>query len=69
MADQGLLIPIMKDWAHEVRELGNEGTHPQPGTSGTEERDAKAVVEFLNFMMRVLYDLPNDIAQFRESKK
>ena len=32
LADKGLLLPIMKDWSHEVRELANEGTHPQPGS-------------------------------------
>ena len=69
LAAQGLLIPIMKDWAHEVRVLGNEGTHPQPGTDGTGQGDAVAVVEFLNFLMQVLYDLPHDIDQFRANKK
>ena len=69
LADKGLLIPIMKEWSHEVRELGNEGTHPQPGTTGTPESDARAVVEFLNFMMQVLIDLPHKIEKFREKKK
>ena len=69
LADQGLLIPIMKDWSHEVREIGNEGTHPQPGGTGTNEKDARAVVEFLNFMMKVLYDLPHSIEKFRQDKK
>lgn len=68
LTDKGSLIPIMKDWAHEVRELGNEGTHPQPGTTGTDEKDARDVVQFLRFMMQVLYDLPHEIGQFRERK-
>lgn len=68
LTEKGLLIPIMKDWAHEVRELGNEGTHPKPGTTGTEEKDARDVVEFLSFLMRVLYDLPHEIGQYRKRK-
>ena len=46
LATKGLILPIMREWAHEVRELANEGTHPQPGTVGTSQKDAKDVVEF-----------------------
>ena len=49
LAAKGLIIPIIQEWAHEVRKLANEGTHPQPGTTGTNEKDAKDVVEFLTF--------------------
>ena len=34
LSDKGILPPIMKDWAHEVRELGNESAHPTPGAQG-----------------------------------
>lgn len=68
LASRGLLIPTMQEWSHEVRELANEGTHPQPGTTGTAERDARDVVEFLSFLMQVLYDVPHSIEQFRERK-
>ncbi len=68
LADKGLILPVMKEWAHEVRELGNEGTHPKPGTKGTGEKDAKDVVEFLSFLMTVMYDLPKEIAEFRKRK-
>lgn len=69
LAAKGKLLPIMKEWAHEVRELANEGTHPQPGTTGTGEKDAKDVVEFLSFFMQVMYDLPHQIEQYRARKK
>ncbi len=68
LADKGLILPIMKDWSHEVRELANEGTHPQPGSTGTDEKDAKDVVEFLTFLMRVMHDLPKQIEDFRKRK-
>lgn len=68
LADGGLILPIMKDWSHEVRELANEGTHPQAGSTGTNEKDAKDVVEFLTFLMRVMYDLPKQIEDFRNRK-
>ena len=68
LADKGLILPIMKDWSHEVRELANEGTHPQPGSTGTNEKDAKDVVEFLTFLMRVMHDLPKQIEDFRKRR-
>ena len=68
LATKGLLLPIMKEWAHEVRELGNDGTHPQPGSSGTSEKDAKDVVEFLTFLMTVMYNVPKQITDYRKRK-
>jgi hypothetical protein len=69
LANKGLILPIMQEWAHEVRELGNDGTHPKPGSKGTSEKDAKDVVEFLTFMMTVMYDLPRQISEYRKRKK
>jgi hypothetical protein len=59
----------MKEWAHEVRVLANEGTHPKPGATGTPERDAKDVVEFPTFLTNVMYDVPHQIADYRARKK
>jgi hypothetical protein len=68
LARKGLILPIMQEWAHEVRELGNEGTHPQPSATITNEKDAKDVVEFLTFLMRVMYNLPKEIDDYRQRK-
>jgi hypothetical protein len=68
LAAKGLIVPVMREWAHEVRELGNEGTHPQPGSIGTNEKDAKDVVEFLTCLMTVMYNVPKQIADFRARK-
>lgn len=68
LASRGLILPIMKEWAHEVRELANEGTHPKPGTKGTSEKDAKDVVEFLSFLLTVMYTLPKQIEDYRKRK-
>jgi hypothetical protein len=68
LAAKGLILPKMKEFAHEVRVLANEGTHPQPGTKGTPERDAKDVVEFLSFLMIVMYNLPKQIDDYRKRK-
>jgi hypothetical protein len=68
LAAKGVLLPIMREWAHEVRLIANEGTHPKPGTAGTDEKDAKDVVEFLSFLMSVMYDLPKQIEDYRKRK-
>jgi hypothetical protein len=68
LANKGLILPIMKEWSHEVRVLANEGTHPKPGTKGTSEKDAKDVVEFLTFLMTVMYNLPKQIEDYRKRK-
>lgn len=63
-----MILPVMQEWAHEVRVLGNDSTHPKPGTTGTKEKDARDVVEFLSFLMKVIYNLPSEIEQFRKRK-
>jgi Domain of unknown function (DUF4145) len=68
LAQKGVLSPIMKDWSHEVRELGNEYAHPAPGAEGTHENDARDVVDFLGVLLTMLYDLPHQIEQYRARK-
>jgi hypothetical protein len=69
LADSGVLPPIMREWSHEVRELGNDAAHPVPGATGTTPNDAKDVVRFLDYLLRFLYSLPHEIKQYRERKK
>jgi hypothetical protein len=70
LATKGLLPPVMKDWSHEVRALGNDIAHSTPGSSeGTEPQDAKDVVEFLSILLTMLYDLPHKIEQYRARKE
>lgn len=69
IASKGLIPPIMKDWAHELRVLGNDAAHPTPGDAGTSEKDAKRVVRFLRVLLTLLQDLPEDIKQYRGMKK
>jgi hypothetical protein len=68
LAAKSLILPVMQEWAHEVRVLANEGTHPQPGSTGTNEKDAKDIVEFLTFLMSVVYTVPKQIEEYRKRK-
>jgi len=66
LAAKGLLPPIMKEWAHEVRELGNEASHPEPhDEKGTDPKDARDIVQYLDQLLTFLYDLPKQIADYR----
>ena len=42
----------MKEWADQIRLLGNESAHPDPAQV-IDSQDARDVVEFLNFFTRV----------------
>ena len=68
LASSGVLPALMKDWAHELRVLGNESAHPAASQPPTESLDAKDIVRYLDFMLTYLYDLPKDIEQYRERR-
>jgi hypothetical protein len=69
LAQKGILPPVVREWSHEVRELGNENAHPAPGTKGTNQEDAKDVVDFLGVLLNMLYDLPHQIEQYSARKE
>jgi hypothetical protein len=69
LATKGLLPPVMKEWSHEIRELGNENAHPTPGAEGTDPKDARDVIEFLGQLLVMTYNLPHQIEQYRERRK
>ena len=66
LATKGVLPPIMKEWAHQVRELGNESAHPEPGQPPPSGREAQDLVKFLDFFLECSYTLPHRIQQFRQ---
>lgn len=65
LANQGLLPPIMKEWAHAVRLVGNDSAHPKPDENAPSPQDVKELVRFLDFLLEYLYDLPHRIQRFR----
>lgn len=68
LATRGLLPPIMKDWSHDVRVLGNDSAHPTPGSGGVDPKDASDVVQFLTMLLTMVYDLPHEIENYRKRK-
>ena len=57
LAAKGVLPPIIKEWASNVRELGNDAAHPTPGEEGPSPADARDIVRFLDFLLEYLYSL------------
>lgn len=68
LASRGLLPPLMKEWSHLVRELGNDSAHPAIGSSPTTSKDATDIVGFLDFLLEYLYTLPKRINEYRGRK-
>jgi len=66
---KGVLHPLMKDWADEVRVLANESAHPEaPDPIEVSPQDAKDIVHFLDLLLFYLYDLPKQIEDYRQRK-
>lgn len=68
LAKKGLIPPIVQEWGHELRVLGNEAAHPIPGAKGIAEKDARQMVRFLRVVLTLLQDLPADIKKYRGDK-
>lgn len=67
LAAQGVLHPLMKDWAHEVRLLGNDSAHPDPyAQTDVTLENVKDVVNLLDLLLTYLYDLPKQVEDFRK---
>jgi hypothetical protein len=68
LANKGTLHPLMKEWSHEVRELGNDSAHPDPQAPPTDPENARDIVQFLDLLLGYLYDLPKHISDYRQRK-
>ena len=68
-ASKGHLPPLMKAWSNEVRLLGNIPAHPTPGRVPIDPKDVYDIMEFLEFLLVYLYDLPNSIQQYQNRGK
>lgn len=69
LAAKGILPPIMKEWSNELRLLGNDSAHPKTEQAEKNSRDVKDAVEFLDYLLQYLYDLPKQILEYRNRKQ
>lgn len=69
LVSKGVLHPLMKDWADEVRIIANESAHPEaPIPDDATPQDSRDIVNFLDLLLTYTYDLPKQIEQFRKRK-
>jgi hypothetical protein len=59
LKDEGLILPMMNDVAHQIRIGGNAGAHPdKDGLKDVDQVEAKKVLVFLDDFIRFVYEIP-----------
>ncbi|NYD84332.1 DUF4145 domain-containing protein [Brucella intermedia] len=64
LSDKGILPGTMKDWAHQVRVIGNDGAHDIDGVT---RNDLQAAQGFTDALLRYLFTLPREVEIRRAS--
>lgn len=57
-----IISPALREWAHEVRDIGNDGAHEAAVT----QQDAEQAVYFAEMLFTYLYTLPEMIEERRK---
>lgn len=65
---KNLLPQIMKDWSDELRLLANSCIHPEIDSDSPDEQDVQDLVNFLDYLLVYLLNLPKKIEEFRSRK-
>jgi hypothetical protein len=65
LAEQDFITPDMKDWAHEIRDIGNDGSHE---TEPLSKEDAEDVLNFTEMFLMYLFTLPGMLTSRRREK-
>ena len=68
LASMAVLPPIMKDWSHEIRLLGNISAHPDQSDDPPSAVQAKDLVNFLDLFLELTYSLPCRMPSFENAK-
>ncbi|WP_313026703.1 DUF4145 domain-containing protein [Brucella sp.] len=65
LAAKNLIPEAMKDWAHEIRLIGNDGAH---GIDGVTREELTASRGFTDAFLRYLISLPEEVRLRREAR-
>lgn len=57
-----LIPPVMRDWAHHLREIGNRGAHGDTA----DRKDASQAVYFAEMLFTYLFTLPRLVQKYRQ---
>lgn len=66
LANEGRITPSLKDWAHDLRVVGNNAVHDEDGLT---EDDARQAHELTRFILTYLYTLPEQVRLAQELRK
>ena len=69
LAAKGLLPPMIREWATEIRLVANEAAHPDTEAEQLSPLDVRDAVRFLDFTLTILYDLPKEIEEYRARRQ
>lgn len=67
LASKEVITNDIKDWAHQIRYLGNDGAHPYDRgllTKVTKD-DANEVLKFMDSYLKYVYEMPFEVAKRR----
>lgn len=62
LKNNGLIPVSMVEWAHAIRDIGNDGAHDT-----VSKKDAHDIVYFTEMFLTYIYTLPTKIAKWREN--
>jgi len=68
LANKGLLPPLMKEWATEIRLLGKVSAHPEEEEKEVVDIDARDIIQFMDYFLEYVYDFPKQIHEYRERR-
>jgi len=64
LADSHRITPELKEWAHQIRLIGNDGAHAdKEGLKTVTEEDAEAVSLFTSEFFHYVYEMPAEVAK------
>ncbi len=65
MATRGVLQPVLADWSHEVRLVGNDAVHD--ASVPVNMADARQLIAFIADLIKNLYELPAELQRRRRT--
>ena len=65
MQDQGIITETIKDWAHIIRDNGNDAVHELNG----KREDAEDLLNFTKIFLQYAFELPAVIKAMRNKRK
>ena len=66
LADQHIITPAIKDWATEIRGIGNETAHEEAPIN---KRTATDIINFTEMFLMYIFTLPGQLAERRQQTK